>query len=156
MRLPRTLALVPLLLVAGLGCASRPADAARAEGGVVVGVCQVGGVPITRPDGAPLLSEAYVLYPDGQFALTENYGDAPAHRLTRTTEAQTRKLIALLRSPAWQSLAAEPASPPGPDAVRVTIETEGKTVTRWSGAQEPIVRQVIVELQRLRAEMSGT
>src|SRR5687767_11729035 len=138
----RSVPAVVLLLASLAGCGAGPrAEAARP--GLVVGVTQVGGIPPSRADGTPLLSEAYVVYPDGRLVITENFADAPAHRRARTAQAEARQLISLVTSKQWQELPSERREPPVPDDVKLTVEVEGKTVSRWSSAQEPIFRQVL-------------
>lgn len=146
-------ALVLLLAsLAGCGAGAR-GDAARS--GLVVGVTQVGGVPPSRADGTPLLSEAYVVYPDGRLIVTENFADAPWQRRARAAPSEAQQLIALLTSKQWQELPSERREPPAPDDVKLTVEVEGKTVSRWASAQEPIFREVLDVLQRIRISASG-
>ena len=131
-----------------LGCAS----SAPSRASLLVGVCQEGGEPTTRSDGRPLLSEAYLVRGDGEVVIHENYGDVPSERALRTSAARARKLIELLSSPSWQALASEPKAPPlASDDVKVTIEIEGKSVTRWSSRQEPIFREVLGTLAEIRS-----
>ena len=143
-----------LIALALAGCAGAP-GAPRAASGVVVGVTQVGGVPPSRADGTPLLSEAYLVYPDGRLVITENFADAPAQRKAQASRAEAARLIGLVSSKAWRELPTERTEPPSPDDVKLTVEVEGKTVSRWSSAQEPIFREVLEVLQRIRIAASG-
>lgn len=106
---------------------------------------------MARADGRPLLSEAYLVRRDGQVVIHENYGDIPSERVARTSAARAKKLIELLSSSAWHDLATEPAAAPRADDVKVTIEVEGKSVTRWSSRQEPIFREVLGPLAEIRS-----
>jgi hypothetical protein len=147
--LVRTLTVAAAIAVCALppGCASHPPPPPAS---LLVGVSQQGGMSLGRADGEPLLSEAYLVARDGRVRIMENYGDAPAERVARTSPASARKLIELLSSPAWQQLSSEPSGPARGDEVRVTIETEGKSVTRSSSAQEPIFREVLGKLVEIR------
>jgi hypothetical protein len=116
---------------------------------LLVGVSQEGGVPLGE-DGATLSSAAYLVSRDGRVRMMENYGDKPAERRLSTSPDTARKLIELLSSPAWQELRARPEAAPAEDDVRVTIEIEGKSVTRWSSRQEPIFREVLSRLAEIR------
>lgn len=122
---------------------------------LVVGVSQRGAEPLARPSGQPLLSEAYVVHRDGRVTLTENYADAPSQRRLLATGAQADKLFDLLRSEAWRALSERPDGMPGSEEVEVTIETEGKVVTRWARVEEPIFREVLATLAAIRRSRHG-
>src|SRR5262245_13394314 len=95
------LAVALLSLSACGGAPPRAADPAR---GVLVGVKQEGGAPLTRPDGAALLSEAYRVFSDGRVAIAELYADGPAERSARADPVDAKRLIDIVTSSRWASL----------------------------------------------------
>jgi len=102
-----------------------------------------------RADGVALLSEAYTIYPDGRVVILENFADNPAQRAARASPEQARKLIGILHSDTWRTLPDESDPPGDGDGVKFTVEIEGKTVSRWESAAEPVFREVLSTLQAI-------
>jgi hypothetical protein len=143
--------LIAMALVACAACggAGKP-TAPDTSRGVLVGVTQQGGLPMTRPDGAALLSEAYRVFPDGRVAIAELYADGPAERSAIAEPDDAKRLIALVTSPRWASLQPDDPAATGDEGVIITIETETRTVRRPATTRDPVFRDVLDALQRIR------
>lgn len=143
----------PAALAALLGCTGSATP--RSDGALIVGVAQLGGARIGRADGSALNSEAFRLARDGSVTIVQSFGGAPVEQRGHADPADIQRLGALLTSRAWSELPDEVASTDGDDEVAVTIESAGKSVRRSPREQEPIFREVLDLLGRIRAASQG-
>lgn len=147
----RVVAFAALATLAACAGAATP----RADGALIVGVAQLGGARIGRADGAALSSEAFRLMRDGSVTIVQSFGGAPVEQHGRADPADVRRLASLLSSPTWSGLPSEGARGEDDDDVAVTIESAGKSVRRSGRDQEPIFREVLDLLGRIRSAVRG-